>query len=944
MISQDTIDKCIEAARVEDVVGDFVDLKKAGSSYKACCPFHGEKTPSFNVSPSRGLWKCFGCNRGGDAVAYLRETGMSFPDAIVHLARKYSIEVVYTTQEPDPLHDKRQQIRATLMAVQAHLAAKEDNPGRKYWKDRAYTDETLDAYGIGYAESAVVPLVEGDALQAAGIGNDKGNLSCYKRTTIPLHDYRGNIVSLCGRTITNEAGTAKYINGREVTGVYEKGKYLFNLHRADKAIREKGEVWLVEGYADSMALTQMKVANNLALSGKEVTENHVAALRRYSEKQQMTFVIGIDAETDPAQSNYNPSTARSLWAAVQALLPLGEVKLAQWPRPCKDAGDMLPKGMGIDSVKLVDAIQHLVLNTCTETWQTTSSPVQKAMFQDQIAQMIAAVRKDNVRDVYINESCNLLQIKPKKMEELVKQFQAAGTQTEEKKRVGGDYDFIVVRDDYFQRLRKPNSGIDGDMVIYVPRRVAELKLEKGLEFVKRIERFHDWIIEPSHTNYRRVVKHFVTTEGNVFSYFNRYHPLPVEPKPFTLPDGFINDPKEYDYEQIKEIANTARFMKHIFGHRQHGNRWVSLAWDWLTILYLMPRQRIPAMALVSSAEGTGKSTFINLCLKMFGENAAKTDASRINANFNGMMSGKVFVGVEETKDEKGSIENKLKDLITGFEMVVERKHQEATVEESFAKFCFASNHEDSFMKVGTATTRFFVVKVEPIPAEDYDPNFEEKLYREIPYVFNFMQTRKVLYNGGKPLNRLFFDPNDLENEALLKLREASKDIVQQNLESLINNVFLRCEYPQPIVKFDSAYIKQVMHYWGGKLYEQKTPNYFLKVCTNDMKCVYVDKTARFETIQLNGIASLEWPNHSMWEYDSKPSRGRSIEFPVWKFCQPREMTENYGHNNLNQLVANMEKQMTALTAVYGDAPAIWLDTLKAIVSPAPVVLQVDLPF
>lgn len=944
MIAPDTVQAVLDAARVEDVVAAFVELKKSGSNYKACCPFHGEKTPSFNVNPSRGLWKCFGCNRGGDAVEFLKERGMTFPEAITYLAHKYAIEVQHTTTQPDELHDKRQEVRATLMAVQAHLAAKDESAGRKYWKDRGYTDDTLDAYGIGYAESAVVPLVTGDALQAAGVGNEKGNLSCYKRATIPLHDYRGNIVSLVGRTITNEAGTAKYINGREVTGVYEKGKYLFNLHRADKSIREKGEVWLVEGYADSMALTQMKVPNNLALSGKEVTENHVTALRRYSEKQAMTFIIGIDAETDPAQRNYNPSTARSLWAAVQALLPLGEVKLAQWPNPCKDAGDMVQRGTGIDSVKQVDAIQHLVLNTCTETWQTTSSPVQKAMFQDQIAGMIAAVRKDNVRDVYINESCNLLQIKPKKMEELVKQFQAQGTKTEEKKRVGGDYDYIKVCDDYFERQRKPNSAVEGDTVVYVPRRVAELKLEMGVEFVKRIERFHNWIIEPSHINYRRVVKHFVTDEGNVFSFFNRYHPLPVAPKPFTMPDGFISDPKEYDYEQIKEIANTAKFMKHVFGHRQHGNRWVSLAWDWLTLLYLSPKQRLPAMALVSSAEGTGKSTFINLCLKMFGENAAKTDASRINANFNGMMSGKVFVGVEETKDEKGSIENKLKDLITGFEMVVERKHQEATVEESFAKFCFASNHEDSFMKVGTATTRFFVVKVEPIPAEDYDPNFEEKLYREIPYVFHFMQTRKVLYNGGKPLNRLFFDPNDLENEALLKLREASKDIVQQNLESLINNVFLRCEYPQPVVKFDSAYIKQIMHYWGGKLYEQKTPNYFLKVCTNDMKCVYIDKTARFETIQLQAVGGSDWFSHQTWEYEPKQSRGRNIEFCIWQFCQPREVVENYGQNNLAQLMANLEKQLPVLTQVYGDAPAIWLDTLKAIVSPAPAVVQVDLPF
>lgn len=189
---------------------------------------------------------------------------------------------------------------------------------------------------------------------------------------------------------------------------------------------------------------------------------------------------------------------------------------------------------------------------------------------------------------------------------------------------------------------------------------------------------------------------------------------------------------------------------------------------------------MPALALVSQDEGTGKSTFINLALKLFGQNATKTDASRIGANFNAQMSGRVFVGVEETKDEKGKIENILKDLITGFEMTIERKHRDAEVEEMFVKFCFASNHEDSFMKVGTATTRFFVMRVNAIT--DKDPAYEDKLYREIPYLMYFIQKRGVLYNQGKAKDRLFFEPKDYENEALLKLRQASKDVVQQNLE------------------------------------------------------------------------------------------------------------------------------------------------------------------
>jgi DNA primase len=223
-----------DAARIEEVVGDFVTLKKTGSAYKACCPFHGEKTPSFTVSPSRGIFKCFGCGEGGDSLTFLQKQGQTFPEAVRHLAKKYGIQVEETeSAEPDPVHDMRQQVRATLTAVQAHFSAADDSAGRKYWLQRGYTAETLDLFGAGYCAATSVPLVEAAAVQLAGIANEKGNLSHYKRATLPIHDHRGNLVSIVGRTLEEQAtGGDKYMNGRTVEGVYNKGQYLYNYHRA----------------------------------------------------------------------------------------------------------------------------------------------------------------------------------------------------------------------------------------------------------------------------------------------------------------------------------------------------------------------------------------------------------------------------------------------------------------------------------------------------------------------------------------------------------------------------------------------------------------------------------------------------------------------------------------------------------------------------------------
>ena len=946
MITDHTIQSIRDAARIEDVVREIVpDLKKAGANFRACCPFHTEKTPSFHVNPTRNIFKCFGCGKGGDPITFLMEAkNLTYPQALEHLASLYGIEVEHSaTNKPDPAFPLRTQIHATLTALQAHftLQKEENTPGREYWLKRRYTPEILDLYGIGYCPGTEAPPITPDALRLAGVANEKGNLSHYKRATIPLHDYRGNLVSVVGRAIADDAGKGdKYLNGRTVEGVYEKGRFLFNLHRADKSIRTTGEIWIVEGYADSMAITQMKHPNNVALCGVALTDDHVRTLKGYNGSRPLRFMLALDAQTNPNATDYRPQIEKALWRAVNALLPVGEVRVVMWPMGCKDAGEMIERGISFELIKTEDAIEYFIRIHCTKDWKEKASPVQKAELQDTAATMIAAVGKDNARDIYINTLSSNIEISPRRLEELVKKLRSQ-KETEETNRRASEFTYIKVLDDYLERQVKPDMNSDGMTVVYIRRAVAELRLEKGISFVKDIPRFHNWITEPSHTDYRRIIEH--RYEDQLFRFFNRYHPLPHKPKEFELPAGFLANPAGYDYEQIKEIRHTAQFLKHIFGVSEYGNKFLSIGWDWLSLCYLHPKQRLPALALVSMDEGTGKSTFINLALKLFGQNATKTDASRISANFNALMSGRVFIGVEETKDEKGQIENKLKDLITGFEMVVERKHKDSEVEESFAKFCFASNHEDSFMKVGSTTTRFFVMRVNPLPEKD--PNFEEKLYREIPYLLYFLQKRGVLYNNGKAKDRLFFEPSDYENEALIKLRQQSKDVVQQNLEELLNMLFIRCEMPAPFIRMNSEYLKVLMQAYGGKLYEGKTPNYFQKVATTDMRCIYRDKPTSFELPELANIHAPAWVTANTWEYQVIRTRGRFVEFPIWKFCTPGEVLENYPPNRIQELRAAFGDHAEYLEATYGAAPLEWLEGLTMKLSPADApVGEEALPF
>lgn len=918
----------IEAARIDEIVGDFVTLQAKGTSLVACCPFHSERTPSFSVSVTRGIFKCFGCGKGGDSITFLKENGYDYPASLKYIAKKYSIEVKETVNDNgDPEFQIQQarlsQLKATASVLQTHFSfeQKEPSPGVKYWLDRGFDQSTIDEFGIGYCDGTKPDHVTDAELSAVGAINDKGNLAQYKRTTIPLHDKNGAVIGWAGRTLDAE-NKAKYINTPN-TELYNKSTHLFNLHRATPAIRGAGEVWIVEGYADVMAAWQSGIHNVVALCGTALTDAHVRQLKKFNGDTPLRIVLALDNEIiqtkdDEEGKTYKASVALAYFTAIEKLVSLGETVRMVYPQPpkgkkrFKDIADVVMAKINPESCEKVDVITDYVKRKLvTDDWDKNASPVERADFQEHVARMLSKIKRDNVRDVYIKQLYDLLHLTPKKFSELVAKY---GEKENDVAYDILDQEYIIIKDEIRQRYPHKDDKTGEVSWRYHTLKKSTVTDQFGTAFIKTLPRFTKSVIEPAHIDYQRTFQ--LETELGTYNFFNDYEPLPFTPKEFALPEAFIKNPYEYDYTAIPEIKNIAKLMKHIFdgGKNVMGDDYLQIAWDWLAVMYLHPRERLPAIGLVSKEEGTGKSTLINVIARFFGTNTTKIDSSRIAAKFNALMGGKVLVYCEETKDDRGQMENILKDLITGFEAVIEKKFGDAEVVPTFCKFLFASNHPDTFMKIGAKSTRFFVNEIKSIPEDQKIGNFEELCYMEIPYLAYFLQKRGIMVPYE---DRLWFKPARYENEALNRLRQSSKDNVERNIEEMIEMIFLSLQHTNPILSFTSRDLMKMMIAYAGKKYETHTVNYFQDVAVR-MGMTYTSTTRR-NTVEIKGLYGGDITSE-----DRFGTQGRFLEFPIWLFCEPSQVVEMYSTPKVGELLKGIE---AIEIKIPGRVPEQWLNEL-----------------
>ena len=317
MIPQETVQKILDTAQIEEVVGDFVSLRKRGAEWWGCCPFHNEKTPSFHVVPAKGIYYCFGCHKGGSAVGFVMEhEHMSYPDALRYLAKKYNIEVVEEEESAEDIAARQRNESLILVSEYAgnffreQLKSGEGKAvGLNYFHTRGREDGTIEKYGLGWAPSdrhsftdaAKEKGFKDEYLLETGLcaqydGSENLHDRFVERVIFPIHSVSGRVIAFGARTLkSKEDGKpyAKYVNSKE-SSIYVKNQSLYGIWFAKTEMAKKDKCYLVEGYLDVLSMHQLGITNVVASSGTALTEGQIRLIGRFTRN------VTIMYDGDPA--------------------------------------------------------------------------------------------------------------------------------------------------------------------------------------------------------------------------------------------------------------------------------------------------------------------------------------------------------------------------------------------------------------------------------------------------------------------------------------------------------------------------------------------------------------------------------------------------------------------------------------------------------------------
>ena len=413
MISKVTIDKVFQTALVEEVVGDFIQLKKSGSNYKGLSPFTNEKTPSFMVSPTKQIWKDFSSGKGGNVIAFLMEHEQySYPQAIRYLADKYNIEIIETelTEKQKDDNNIREKLFLICDFVKNYFKTQfnESDFGRTiartYFDERGFDNETLEKFDIGSLGSEKYNLrdycllngYDIEDLEALGLVSSKNQMDIYRsRLIFPIKSISGRTIGFGARILDNNKKSAKYINSPE-SKIYNKSNVLFGLYNSKNEIVKKDSCLIAEGYTDVMRFHQIGINNIVSSSGTALTVSQISLIRRLTKNVTMLF------DSDKAGVN---ATER----AIELLLSQGmNIDIC-----------ILPDGEDPDSFgrnKTYDEINNYVLENSVDFIQFKSSmlgqsvknsPSQKTKIVNEIINLISKVTDPIKQEIYIKD-CSLL--------------------------------------------------------------------------------------------------------------------------------------------------------------------------------------------------------------------------------------------------------------------------------------------------------------------------------------------------------------------------------------------------------------------------------------------------------------------------------------------------------------------------------------------------------
>ncbi len=311
MIPQDTVNKILDSAQIVEVISDFVSLKRRGANFIACCPFHNEKTPSFYVSPSKGIYKCFGCGKSGTAVGFVMEhESMTYVEALKYLAKKYGIEVKEKEDSPEEIAARQRSESLYLVMdfaekfFQESLKTPEGRSiGYAYFRSRGLEDSTIEKYGLGwspkggsvFSREALAKGYKEEFLTATGVSIKRNDGSLidkfYDRVMFPIHSVSGRVIAFGGRTLRSDYKTAnigKYVNSPE-TEIYDKSCSLYGIYFAKSEISRQDKCFLVEGYLDVLSMHQLGITNVVASSGTSLTVPQIRLIKKFTSNVTIMY-------------------------------------------------------------------------------------------------------------------------------------------------------------------------------------------------------------------------------------------------------------------------------------------------------------------------------------------------------------------------------------------------------------------------------------------------------------------------------------------------------------------------------------------------------------------------------------------------------------------------------------------------------------------------------
>ncbi len=440
MIHKEDIDKIFEAARVEEVVGDYVTLKKRGVNLTGLCPFHDEKTPSFYVSPVKGIYKCFGCGKGGHAINFVMEKElMTYPDALRHLAKKYNIQITEEEQSPEQLQTQNDRESLFLVSSFAQKSFSENlyssdegkSIGLGYFKERGFREDQIQKFQLGYCfnqrsaftDIAVKTGYKAEYLVKAGLtlefknenetalssfNDDSGNVSkaekpqiklldrFWGRVMFPIHNATGRVIAFGGRTLRTDKKTAKYINSPE-TDIYHKSDVLYGIFFAKKEIIAQDNCFLVEGYTDVISMHQAGIENAVASSGTSLTVGQIKLIRRFTNN----ITILYDGDNAGIKASFR---------GIDLILEEGmNVKVLLFPDG--EDPDSYSKRVSSEDLKTFikgNSKDFISFKTNLLMGDVQNDPIKKAGLIKEIVESIALIPEAIYRSVYVKECSRIM--------------------------------------------------------------------------------------------------------------------------------------------------------------------------------------------------------------------------------------------------------------------------------------------------------------------------------------------------------------------------------------------------------------------------------------------------------------------------------------------------------------------------------------------------------